>query len=50
MAFVIMLLFFSVVEVCVYNGGTYMFHVCFDLCIVYGVGVCIDVCGVVLCC
>ena len=24
-----------------------MFHVCFDMCIVYGVGICVDVCGVV---
>ena len=25
----------------------YVFHACFDLCFVYGVGVCVDVCGVV---
>ena len=30
-------------------GGVYVFHVCFDLCIVYGVGICVDVC-VVECC
>ena len=27
-----------------------MFHVCMDFCIVYSVGVCVNVCGVVLCC
>ena len=36
---------FSVVEICVDYGGVYVFHVCFDLCIVYGVGIC-DVEGV----
>ena len=34
---------FLVVEICVYYGGVYVFHVCFDLCIVYDVGVCVDV-------
>ena len=28
----------SVREVCTDYGGVYVFHVCFDLCIVYGVG------------
>ena len=30
MVFVI-LLYLSVVEICVDNGGVYVFHVCFDL-------------------
>ena len=34
---------FSVVD----HGGVYVFHVCFYLCVVYGVGVCVNVCGVV---
>ena len=25
----------------------YVFYVCFDLCCVYGVGICVNVCGVV---
>ena len=29
---------FSVVEIRVHYGGVYVFHVYFDLCIVYGVG------------
>ena len=37
---------FSVVEICL-TMVVYVFHVCFDLCIVYGVGVSVDVCGVV---
>ena len=28
---------FSVVEISVDYGGVYMLHVCFDLCVVYGV-------------
>ena len=32
---------FSVVD----YGGLYVFHVCFDLYIVYCVGVCVNVCG-----
>ena len=31
----------------------YVFHICFDLCVVYGVGGCVHVCGVVcvvVCC
>ena len=28
-------------------GGVYVFHVCFNLCVVYGVGICVDICGVV---
>ena len=38
---------FSVDEICVNYSGVHVFHVCFDLCVVYGVGVCVDVCGVV---
>ena len=30
---------YSVVEICVDYGGLNVFHVCFDLCVVYG-GVC----------
>ena len=44
---------FSVVEICVDYGGVNVFHVCFNWCIVYGVGVCFNVCGVVcvvICC
>ena len=43
----------SIVEVCVYNGGVNVFHVCLNLCIVYDVGVCVNVYGVVcvvVCC
>ena len=38
---------FSVVEICVDYDGVHVFHVCFYLCIVYGVGVCVDVFGVI---
>ena len=38
---------FSVVEICVDYGGVYVFHPYFDSCAVYGVGVCVNVCGVV---
>ena len=31
---------FSVVEICAAYGGVYMFHDCFDLCVVYGVVEC----------
>ena len=33
-------------------GGVNVFHVCFDLCVVYGVGVCVNVYDVVcvVCC
>ena len=37
----------------VLTGGVYVFHVCFDLCVVYGVRVCVNVRGVgciVVCC
>ena len=34
----------SAVKVCVEYGGVYVFHVCFDLCVVYGVDVCGAVC------
>ena len=43
----------SVVEVCADYGGVNVFHVCPNFGIVYGVGVCVNVCGVVcvvLCC
>ena len=43
------LVLFSVVEICIEYGGVYVFHFCFDLCVVYGIGVCVDVCGVVCC-
>ena len=36
----------SVVEAFVDYGVIYVFHVCFDLYVVYGVWVCVDVCGV----
>ena len=32
---------FSVVEICIDYGGVHVFHVCFDLCVVYGIGVCV---------
>ena len=37
----------SVVEVCSDYGGANVFHVCLNFVIVYGVGVCVNVCGVV---
>ena len=37
---------FSVVEICVDYGGVYLFHVCYDVCVVYGAGVCVNACGV----
>ena len=37
----------SAVQVCVDNGGVYVFYVCFDLCVVYGVVIFVYVCGVV---
>ena len=37
----------SVVEICVEYGGVYVFHVYFNLCVVHGVGICDDICGVV---
>ena len=40
---------FSLVEILVYYGGVYVFHVYFDLCVVYGVGVCGVIC-VIECC
>ena len=36
-----------VVEVCADYGGVNMFHVCLNFGVVYGVGVCVNVCGVV---
>ena len=36
-----------VVEVCSDYGGVNVFHVCLNFVIVYGVGVCVNVCGVV---
>ena len=37
----------SVVAVCVDYGGVNVCHVCLDLGVVYGVGVSVNVCGVV---
>ena len=37
----------SVVEVCADYGGMNVFHVCLNICVVYGVGVCGNACGVV---
>ena len=37
----------SVVEVCVNYVGVNVFHVCLNFGVVYGVGVCVIVCGVV---
>ena len=39
----------SVVEVCTDYGGVKVFHVCLNFSVVYGVGVCVNVCGVVCC-
>ena len=36
-----------VVEICVDFGDVYVFHVCFYLGVVYGVGICVDVCGII---
>ena len=38
---------FSAVGLCVAYGCVYVFHACFDLCVVYGVRICVDVYGVV---
>ena len=38
---------FPVVEICAEYGGMYVSHVCFTLCVVYGVGIGVDVCGVI---
>ena len=43
----------SAVKVCADYGGVNVFHVCFNFCVVYGVGVCVNGCGVVcvvVCC
>ena len=40
----------SVVEVCVDYGGVNVFHVCLNFGAVYGVGVYVNVCGVVYVC
>ena len=43
----------SVVEVCVDYGGVIVFHICLNFYVVYGVGVGVNVCGVVcvvVCC
>ena len=42
----------SVVKVCVDYGGVNVFHVCLDFFVFYGVGICVNVCGVVcvVCC
>ena len=34
-------------EVCADYGGVNVFHVCLNFGVVYGVGVCVNVCGVV---
>ena len=39
----------SVVEVCADYGCVNVFHVCLYLGVVYGVGVCVNVCSVVCC-
>ena len=31
------------VDVFINYGGVYVFHVCFDVCVVYGVGIRVDV-------
>ena len=36
-----------VVEVCADYGGVNVFHVCLNFVVVYGVEVCVNVCGVV---
>ena len=43
----------SVVEVCADYVGVNVFHVCLNFGIIYGVGICVHVCGivcVVVCC
>ena len=43
----------SVVEVCVDYSGVNVFQVCLDCYVVYGIGICVNVCGVVcvvVCC
>ena len=43
----------SVVEVCADYVGVNVFHVCLNFGVVYGIGVCVNVCGVVcvvVCC
>ena len=37
----------SAVEVCADYGGVNVFHVCLNFGVVYGVGICVNVCGVV---
>ena len=37
-------------EVCAYYGGLNVFHVCLNFGVVYGVVVCVNVCGVVCVC
>ena len=42
-----------IVEVCADYGGMNVFHVCLNFVVVYGVEVCVNVCGVVcvvVCC
>ena len=36
-----------VVKVCADYGGVNVFHVCLNFSVVYGVGVCVNVCGLV---
>ena len=40
----------SVLEVCVAYGGVNVFHVCLNFGVLYSVGVCVNVCGVVVVC
>ena len=37
----------SVVEVCADYGGVNVYHACLNFGVIYGVGVCVKVCGVV---
>ena len=37
----------SVIVVCADYGGVNVFHVCLNFGVIYGVGVCVNVCGVV---
>ena len=38
----------SVDEVCVDYDGANVFHVCLNCCVIYSVGVCLNICGVLL--
>ena len=45
--FVTLLCCLSVVKLCADYGGVNVFYVCFNFGVVYGVVVCVNVCGVV---